>query len=225
MLSSSFISIIILSFIAFINSDSEPVFDVSKLKISSKTDQIMLVIPKKYDSYPAELYYYIKSGNKWNEFLKTKAKIGRDGLGLQSEYDMKSPVGCFKFNKYFGIAKNPGTNMTYIQLNSSLYWVSDPKSSRYNQMVNIETFKDFNEQISEHLIEEAIAYQYVMSINYNEEAIPYKGSAIFLHCFKTNVTFTAGCVAVSKDDMINILKNVSEDAMIIIDVKDNIYNY
>ena len=224
MLSSSFISIIILSIIAFINSDSNPVFDVSKLKISSKTDQIMLVIPKTYKSYSATFYYYIKSGNKWDEFLITKAHIGKDGLGLQSEADMKSPVGCFKFNKYFGIANNPGTKMPYIKLNSSLYWVSDPESSRYNQMVNIETYKDFNKDKSEHLIKETMAYQYAMNINYNEKAIPNKGSAIFLHCF-TNIPFTSGCVAVSKDNMVKILNNVSKDAMIIIDVKDNIYNY
>ena len=34
-------------------------------------------------------------------------------------------------------------------------------------MVNIETFTDFDKQLSEHLIDENIAYKYAMNINYN----------------------------------------------------------
>ena len=218
----SFISIIFLSIIAFIN--TSPSFDVSKLKIASKTNQIMLVIPTTYKSHMAKFYYYIKSGNRWIEFLKSDAHIGRDGLGLQSEADMKSPVGCFRFNKYFGIESNPGTKMPYIKLNSSLYWVSDPDSSRYNQMVNIETYKDFNVSKSEHLIEETLAYKYALNINYNEQAIPNKGSAIFLHCY-TELPYTSGCVALPEENVITVLEKVSKDARIIIDVRENIYDY
>jgi len=204
--------------------DSSLTYDVSKLKISLKTDQIMLVIPKSYKSYQATFYYYIKMQNKWTEFLVSDAAIGRDGLGLQSEYDSKSPVGSFKFNKYFGIADNPGTKMPYIKVNESLYWNSDSLSSRYNQMVNIETYKDFNKDISEHLIEYTKAYRYAMSINYNEQAIPYKGSAIFLHCYG-NSPYTAGCVALPEKYMIKVLRSVNKDAVIIIDIESNIFSY
>ena len=44
-------------------------FDVSSLKISSKTDQIMIVIPSKNSLNLATFYYYIKKGNIWNEFM------------------------------------------------------------------------------------------------------------------------------------------------------------
>ena len=199
-------------------------YDISKLKISSETDQIMLVIPRYYKSYKADFYYYIKNEDKWTEFLVSQAAIGRDGLGLKSEYDVKSPVGSFKFNKYFGIEDNPGTKMPYIKLNDSLYWNSDSSSSRYNQMVNIETYTDFNKDISEHLIEETVAYRYAMNINYNEQAVPYKGSAIFLHC-TNNIPYTAGCVAIPEKNMIKVLQNVNKNAVIIIDIEDNIYKY
>ena len=147
--------------------NSEYIIDISKLKISKDTDQIMIVIPEKYTSSRATFFYYIKEGEEWKIFLKTEAYIGRDGLGLQSEDDVKSPIGLFNFTKFFGIADNPGTKVPYIKLNDSLYWVSDPKSSKYNQMVNIETFTDFDKQLSEHLIDENIAYKYAMNINYN----------------------------------------------------------
>ena len=110
--------------------NSEYIIDVSKLKISKETDQIMIVIPEKYTSSKATFFYYIKEGEEWKEFLKSEAYIGRDGLGLQSEDDVKSPIGLFNFTKFFGIADNPGTKVPYIKLNDSLYWVSDPKSSK-----------------------------------------------------------------------------------------------
>ena len=214
----------LINLINIVLNDSSLTYDVSKLKISLNTDQIMLVIPKSYKSYQATFYYYIKKDNKWSEFLVSDAAIGRDGLGLQSEYDVKSPVGAFKFNKYFGIADNPGTKMPYIKVNDSLYWNSDSLSSRYNQMVNIETYKDFNKDVSEHLIEETKAYRYAMNINYNEQAIPYKGSAIFLHCYG-NSPYTAGCVALPEKYMIKVLRTVNKNAVIIIDIKSNIYSY
>ena len=204
--------------------DSKIVFDISNLKISKETDQIMLVIPTEYTSSTAKFYYYIKEGEKWKEFLISDAYIGKDGLGLQSENDVKSPIGLFNFTKFFGIADNPGTKMPYIKLNESLYWVSDPKSPKYNQMVNIETFKDFDLNLSEHLIEETVAYKYAMNINYNPNCIPGMGSAIFLHC--TNELFyTLGCVSIPEENMIKVIKNANEKAVIIIDEYKNIYNY
>ena len=112
--------------------------------------------------------------------MEVESHIGKDGLGLESEEDSKSPIGAFTFNKYFGIADNPGTKLPYIKVNESFYWNSDSESDRYNLLVNIETYKAFNPNISEHLIEYDLAYKYAMNLNYNEKREPYKGSAYFL---------------------------------------------
>ena len=159
--------LLFLSFSIYLSSKftSKNAFDVSKLKIASTTDQIMIVTPFRYTSSIASFHYYIKKGEEWEEILSSQAYIGRDGLGLHSENDVKSPIGLFNFTKFFGIADNPGTKVPYIKLNDSLYWVSDPKSSKYNQMVNIETFTDFDTKLSEHLIDETDAYKYAMNIN------------------------------------------------------------
>ena len=199
-------------------------FDVSKLKIASETDQIMIVVPEEKDSYFATFYYYVKKNKKWEEFLVSEAHIGKNGLGKEKEGDGKTPIGVFKFNKYFGIADDPGTKLPYIKLNDSLYWDGDSDSKYYNQMVNIETYQDFDKAQSEHLIEEDLAYQYAMNINYNEEGIPKKGSAIFLHCY-SNKPYTGGCVALPELNMIEVIKKASQNARIIIDYKENIYNY
>ena len=219
------LSIMILIFISnlvFINSLNT--FDIPKLKISSKTDQIMIVVPNSYESHLATFYYYIKKNNFWLEVLKSEAHIGKNGLGKKIEGDKKTPVGVYKFNKYFGIADNPGTKMPYIKLNNSLYWDGDSNSERYNQMVNIETYTNFDTSESEHLIEETLGYQYAMNVNYNELGVPKKGAGIFLHCY-TEREYTAGCVALPHKNMETVMIKVSKDALILIDVLENIYNY
>ena len=199
-------------------------FDVSSLKISSKTDQIMIVIPSKNSLNLATFYYYIKKGNIWNEFMISEAHIGKNGIGKEREGDYKTPIGLYQFNSYFGIADNPGAKVPYIKLNNSLYWNGDSDSPKYNQMVNIEIYTNFDISKSEHLIDETSAYQYAMNINYNENGVPYLGSAIFLHCY-TKSLYTAGCVAIPHSNMIKVVQNVNKNAMIIIDYEENIYQY
>ena len=56
----------------------EYVIKISKLKISKDIDQIIIVIPEKYTSSLATFFYFIMEGEKWKEFLKSEACIGRD---------------------------------------------------------------------------------------------------------------------------------------------------
>ena len=203
---------------------SEDIFNITNLKASKKTDQLMFVIPMRKNSSLASLFYYIKENKEWKIYFVSEAFIGRDGLGLQSEDDVKTPVGIFNFTKFFGIADDPGTKKPYIKINESLYWVSDPKSPKYNQMVNIETFKDFDPKKGEHLIEQTVAYKYAMNINYNPTGIPGKGSAIFLHC-ANKYKYTMGCVALPEKNMLKVIKTANEKALIIIDYFENIHKY
>ena len=49
-----------------------------------------------------------------------------------------------------------------------------------------------------------------------------KDSAIFVHCFGTNKPYTAGCVAIPKEQMIKVMKNVKKDCLVIIESLKNI---
>ena len=170
------------------------------------------------------LYFYEKKGNKWMQHIETNAFIGKNGLGKEVEGDMKTPVGVYKFNFYFGIEDNPGTNLTYVKINQSHYWDEDSNSKNYNTFVNIETYPDFNTSISEHLIDKNPGYEYALNIDYNKEQTPYKGAGLFLHCFTHN-KFTAGCVAIDKNNLTFIYKEINKDCYIIIDTKDNMTKY
>ena len=72
--------------LSFINSLT---YDVSKLKLSKTTDQIMLVIPPNPRSYSAKFLFYVKNGNTWNEYIKSEAHIGKNGLGNKKNGTIK----------------------------------------------------------------------------------------------------------------------------------------
>jgi len=92
-----------------------------------------------------------------------------------------------------------------------MYWIDDPKSKYYNQLVDIlEVQKDW--ESAEHLIDYPIQYEYLIEIKSNPKNIQGKGSAIFLHC--TNNKPTAGCVAVNKDIMKKLIENINPNTKI-----------
>ena len=199
-------------------------YDVSKLKISKTTDQIMLVIPSNPRTSIAKFLYYVKVGNVWKEYLTSEAHIGKNGLGKKVAGDKKTPVGVFKFTKYFGVADNPGTKLPYVKLNEYHYWNGDSSSKKYNQFVDSREYSAFNKKSSEHLVEYKTAYKYAMNISYNEKGVPNKGSAIFLHCYTSN-PFTAGCVALPEKNMLKVMRKVNKNCKIVIDLVQNIHKY
>ena len=111
-----------------------------------------------------------------------------------------------------------------MQVNESYYWDGDSNSKNYNTLVNNETYSDFNMSISEHIIDYNPGYEYAINIDYNKEQTPYKGSAIFLHCFTTKNS-TGGCVAIQKDILKSIYKEINKDCYIIIDTEENMDEY
>lgn len=199
-------------------------YDISKLKLSKTTDQIMLVIPSNPRSSSAKFLFYVKKGNEWNEYINSEAHIGKNGLGKQKEGDLKTPIGSFKFTKYFGVADNPGTKLPYVKLNEYHYWDGDSNSKKYNQFVDSREYNDFDKKASEHLISYKTAYKYAMNLNYNEKGEPHKGSAIFLHCY-TNNPFTGGCIALPEKNMLKVMKKVNKNCRIVIDLVQNLHKY
>lgn len=56
------------------------------------------------------------------------------------------------------------------------------------------------------------AYRYAIAVNYNTACTRGAGSAIFLHCSTGRAT--AGCISVSQNDMVRILKMLQGDTLI-----------
>ena len=64
-------------------------FDVSKLKLSNETDQIMIEVPLNKDPYTSNFYFYIKKKDKWFEYLISEEHIGQNGLGKTIQGEVK----------------------------------------------------------------------------------------------------------------------------------------
>jgi L,D-peptidoglycan transpeptidase YkuD (ErfK/YbiS/YcfS/YnhG family) len=103
----------------------------------------------------------------------------------------------------FGRYANPGTAMTYRQSNTNDYWVDDSQSAFYNtwQIGPVNNRWNSAEKMYIPL------YNYGVVINYNTvERVPGKGSAIFFHIWTGPGSPTAGCIATSQTNVINVLK-------------------
>ena len=151
--------------------------------------------------------------NIWTETLECPGIIGLEGLGKTKEGDNKTPIGDFGITTAFGIKENPGTSIPYIEADENTYCCGD--ENFYNQMIDIsEHPHDCSD--GEHIIDYSPEYNYGIFIDYNKDGTPGLGSAIFFHCAGAN-TYTGGCIAVSEENMVTILKALEANARIIID--------
>lgn len=149
----------------------------------------------------------------WTQTLECDAYIGLAGLGKTKEGDNKTPIGDFGITTAFGIKENPGTTIPYLDADDNLYCCGD--ATAYNQMIDIREHPHDCAD-GEHIIDYTPEYNYGIFLDYNREGTPGLGSAIFFHCTGAN-TYTGGCIAVSEDNMVTILRALDANARIIID--------
>lgn len=193
--------------------DSVALIDrVSSMKLAAETDQIATVVWQR-GSLAKATFFRKDSDGTWGEVFSTDCYLGKNGVtDSKEEGDAKTPIGAFTFGKAFGRAEDPGSVLPYHKLNENDYWVDDSGSKYYNQFANTdEVTKDWNS--AEHLILESV-YEYVLSINYNPDCTPGKGSAIFLHCLTAGST--GGCVALPAELVVQLLKTIDESSRIVI---------
>ncbi|RZT21520.1 stalk domain-containing protein [Fictibacillus sp. BK138] len=178
--------------------------------ISSKffnESQMIIVEANGWDTKYAKLSTYEKIDGVWQKALSDMpATIGYNGFAqVMKEGGGASPTGIYNIGTGFGWAAKPaGTTYSYRVTTSYDYWVDDVSSPDYNKWIYFtgnpsSRWKSF-ERMNHPL------YKYGAVIKYNENPIVAgKGSAIFLHVWKSSTSATAGCVAVSEANMKNIL--------------------
>ena len=193
--------------------------------INAAEDAEQLVIVSGTKGSNANFYFYEKnSDGEWNEIISCPAYIGKKGWGKTREGDLKTPRGVFHFTMAFGINDDPGCSLGYTKVDETHYWVGDSNSEKYNQFVSTRDYKNFNKKDSEHIIDYNLAYKYCLNISYNEDGTPGKGSAIFLHCYTKN-KFTGGCVAIPEEKMIEVLRHVKNNCVVVMDERKNLKKY
>ena len=139
---------------------------------------------------------------------KVKCAVGKRGIGhKRKEKDFITPVGEFKI-KYILYRKDRvkkfKTKLKRIVIKKNMGWCDDPKSKKYNRLV----YLPFNFNYEKLLRKENI-YDLVLVLNYNMNPIKRnKGSAIFIHVARKNFKKTEGCIALKKNALLKIIKDV-----------------
>lgn len=180
-------------------------------KYRSDTATGQLIFVQYTGGSSADLTMLQKTDGGWETLLSCPAFVGENGIGKTREGDTKTPVGVFDLTLAFGIKDDPGTRIPYVKIHENLYWCDDEKY--YNTLIDI-TEKPHDCQ-GEHLIDYAPQYNYGMVLDYNHECIYEEGSAIFLHC-TGDKKYTAGCIAVDEESMLQILQRAEKGIKICI---------
>ena len=129
------------------------------------------------------------------------ARVGAAGVGQASEGSTRTPAGDYRMTETFGRQTNPGTKMPYFKATTHDGWDGNVTSPTYNEHVYRTTSPG---GASENLYEAGAVYDYAAVIGYNLSGTPGAGSAFFVHV--SNGTSTAGCVAVSRSTMVQLLR-------------------
>lgn len=176
-----------------------------KVKQIGNSRQLILVTAKGYETSQAKVQTFSRNrSGKWKRQLCIPGIIGKYGFaepGQMEEGGLKSPQGLFNITQAFGRCANPGTKLPYHLITPDDIWVDNIKSPVYNTLQSLHLTGESSEKMS------IPQYDYGFVINYNTvERIPGKGSAIFFHIDDHRSGYTAGCTAVSRNEIVKILK-------------------
>ncbi len=126
-------------------------------------------------------------------------------MPLKKEGDGKSPAGIFPLGDMFSYHKLDNLKMPHVQVDTNCYCVDDATSAYYNTLIVKDTataaFNSF-----EYMKRKDDFYEYGVWVLYNSApAISGNGSCIFIHIWKDENTGTAGCTAMSKAHILQLI--------------------
>jgi L,D-peptidoglycan transpeptidase YkuD (ErfK/YbiS/YcfS/YnhG family) len=158
-----------------------------------------------------------KSGYLEYEDLRFRCALGKAGIGKKIiEGDTITPKGIFKIVKIYyrkDRIQKILSKFRLIKITKNIGWCDDPKSKKYNQIINLPT-----KYTHEKLYRKDNVYDLVIVLNYNTNpTIKNKGSAIFIHIAKKNYKKTEGCIALKKFHLIQLIEKIKKNTRIIID--------
>jgi L,D-peptidoglycan transpeptidase YkuD (ErfK/YbiS/YcfS/YnhG family) len=154
-----------------------------------------------------------KSGYLKYKNLEIKCTLGKSGIGIKKrEGDNITPKGTYKIVNIFyrkDRIKKISSKFKLIEITREMGWCDDPNSKYYNQLIKLPT-----EYSHERFFRKDNVYDLVLVLNYNmRPIIKNKGSAIFIHVAKKNQK-TAGCIALNKTDLVNLIKKIDKKTKI-----------
>ena len=162
---------------------------------------------------------FLKVGNK--TFQCQIGKGGFENAVKKRESDKTTPIGKWYLETLYyrpdRILRPKFKKKNILKINritKHCGWCDDIRSLYYNKHLNIDNYPSLKITY-ERLWREDNAYDIIIVISHNTKpVIKNKGSAIFIHCSFKDIRPTAGCIALKKRDLINLIKNLKYNACI-----------
>ena len=133
---------------------------------------------------------------------------------VKKEGDGRSPAGVFVLGTAFGDTSQPlpGLKTAYLHLTPSIECVDDSSSKYYNRVVDRSTVVP-DWKSSEHMRSVGEAYRWGIVVGHNggdmmdhaNPPVPGGGSCVFLHIWGSPTRGTAGCTAMSQNQLETLL--------------------
>lgn len=195
-----------------------------KLTDLGSSQQLLVVLSDRLEAKKAILYFYERDAQKnWKQSMApVDAMLGAKGMswandltGLfakeiprKKEGDMKSPAGLFFISEAFGYA-DIITELDSKILTYHTLCIDDTASTRYDKIVEgALTNNDFK---SAEKMRTVPQYEFGFIIDLNTTRIGKGGgSCIFVHIWAGPSKSTAGCTAMKKTDLMNILARLDK---------------
>lgn len=140
-------------------------------------------------------------------YCSTEEKKEGDGL---------TPLGTYPLRELFYRADKfdtvPTTTLPVKTLHKEHGWCDESDDENYNKFVTLPYPASHEE-----LFRLDDVYDLIVPLGYNDNPpVAGKGSAIFLHIAREEYSPTAGCVAVSKEDLLELLFNCTPNTQMTI---------
>jgi L,D-peptidoglycan transpeptidase YkuD (ErfK/YbiS/YcfS/YnhG family) len=142
--------------------------------------------------------------------------VGRGGVAMKDrEGDGITPAGVWPLRNVLYRPDRlapPGTRLPTSPLAPADGWCETPNDPDYNRPVRLP-----HRSSSETMWREDALYDVVVVVGYNDDpVVPGKGSAIFVHLARPDYGPTAGCVALSREDLLEAVAQLTPGDRLIV---------
>lgn len=190
-------------------------------------EQAIVVVTDHWASSIGQLKRFERVGAKWMQVgSPIEIVVGDSGLGWglglhplgvgeprKTEGDDRAPAGVFALSSAFGRdAPAFKSAMPWLQTSGSLACVDDPKSARYNRIVDEVEGEAHDYKTAERLQRVDGLYDVGVLVDHNalgdtnKTAIAGRGSCVFLHIWRKKSRGTAGCTAMARWDLEKVVE-------------------
>jgi L,D-peptidoglycan transpeptidase YkuD (ErfK/YbiS/YcfS/YnhG family) len=145
-----------------------------------------------------------------------RAALGRSGIkALKREGDGATPLGRFPVRQVLyraGRLPRPRTPLPLRAIRADDGWCEDPADRNYNRLVKLSPRSG-----ADRLTRDDHLYDLILVLGHNDRPrVRGRGSAIFVHLARPGYAPTAGCIALSRHDLLMLVAQLRRGSVIVV---------